>query len=132
MRTARTLGVLVALALLLLLAGGGVGCHNPPCASIAPGTPVTDLSFTDHGGWTVCYPYQADLVKLGCCERTDAGYLQCFPPASTCEFRWVSHDSYGGECDGDRAAGDPYGREFCGVWIVDGGVVGVCSECEAN
>ena len=134
MRTTRTFGALVALALLLLLAGGGVGCHNPPCTSIAPGTPATDLSFTStHRGYSgPCYPdqHQADLVKLGCCERTDAGWWQCVPPASTCEFRWVSHDSYGGECDGDKAAGDPYGPELCGVWIVDGRVVGVCSECE--
>ena len=130
MRTVRTCGALVALLLPVALTGVGIACHQPDCDSLALGTPVTDLSFTDHGGWTVCYPYQADLVKLGCCERTDAGYPQCFPPASTCEFRWVSHDSYGGECDGDRAAGDPYGREFCGVWIVDGGVVAVCSQCE--
>ena len=134
MRTARTtLGGFVALLLPVALTGVGIACHHPDCDSLAAGTPVTDLSFTTYGGYTDCYPpkpYQADLVKLGCCQRTDAGWLQCFPSATTCEFRWVSHDSYGGECHGDREAGDPYGREFCGVWIVDGRVVGVCSQCE--
>jgi len=119
----------VALPLVLALTSVGIACHQPDCDSLAPGTPVTDLTFTSSG--SVLGPCHPELqVQLGCCERTDAGSLQCFPLATTCEFRWVSHDSYGGECDGDREAGDPYGRLFCGVWIRDGRVVGVCSQCE--
>lgn len=46
------------------------------------------------------------------------------------EFRWVSHGFYGGQCD--RHGGARYGRRICGVWILDGRVAGVCSECEFN
>ena len=139
MRTAQTFGAFGALVLLLCLAGAGVGCHQP-CTAIAPGTPATDLplmSYESGPAYFDCHVGIAaalaeELVRFGCCERTDAGRLQCSPPprGSACEFRWVNPDSYAGDGCGGEAP--DRGREFCGVWIRDSGVLGVCSQCELN
>lgn len=153
MRTARTFGAFVTFGLLAVLAGGGVGCHRADCSSIAAGTPTTELplvSWTDRGvappapypgqGYGYCQPVASnfEMTTLACCTGRDTshdgGVLECttywFHGVISCtdvapaEFYFLSADSYGGDCLSDM------GREFCGVWVRDGRVVGACGQCE--
>ena len=135
----RTSGVFVALLVLLLLVGEGVGCQKD--CDIEPGTPATDLPLL-HGSTRGdgCYPSSGpdEMRALSCCRFPvfvlDGGVVECpglgvtvdCTQLAPAEFFWLG-TSYGGRlCD---PGGSSESEWICGVFVRDGRVVGGCRDC---
>ena len=139
MRTSRTPGAPVAFLLLLLAAGGGVGCRKD--CNIAPGTSAEFLPLLSGVPSSYCSPDEAwglteEEKAFFCCSYRglvgDAGVASCYGGSFDCanvapaDFHWLG-DPYGGwKCDPSGSSSSDW---ICGVWIRDGRVVGACEAC---
>ena len=143
MRTARTFGTLVALLASVLPMIGAVGCRNV-CA-IDPGTPAANLPLGpsdttgyERGCFSVTGPGE-DMMAISCCHFPDAvvdgGVVDCDGPGGhfrvdcakvlPAEFRWLGKPYGGGQC-GDSTSMSEW---YCGVYVLNGSVIGSCRLC---